>query len=82
MPATRSHESEYELDPPRRPEHRPAEAVLPGGFRWKVERDYGVWVFFESDGGSLTGSNGREDLAVEAAPSRRAAASAGWSSPV
>lgn len=69
MPATRSHESGYELGPPRRPGHGPAEAVLPGGFRWKVERDYGVLVFFESDGGSLTGFNGREDLAAEAAPS-------------
>jgi predicted enzyme related to lactoylglutathione lyase len=41
----------------------------PEGSGWKVERDYGVLVFFESDDGSLTGFNGREDLAAEAAPS-------------
>ncbi|GGR89061.1 glyoxalase [Streptomyces aureoverticillatus] len=35
------------------------------GLGWKVERDYGVSVFFGSDGGSLVGFYGREGLADE-----------------
>jgi catechol 2,3-dioxygenase-like lactoylglutathione lyase family enzyme len=35
------------------------------GLGWKVEQDYGVSVFFESDGGSLVGFYGREGLAAE-----------------
>ncbi|GAA2857188.1 VOC family protein [Streptosporangium fragile] len=33
------------------------------GLGWKVKDDYGVSVFFESDGGSLVGFYGREGLA-------------------
>ncbi|GAA4608926.1 VOC family protein [Actinoallomurus liliacearum] len=33
------------------------------GLGWKIENDYGVSVFFESDGGSLVGFYGREGLA-------------------
>jgi catechol 2,3-dioxygenase-like lactoylglutathione lyase family enzyme len=33
------------------------------GLGWKVQQDYGVSVFFESDGGSLVGFYGREGLA-------------------
>ncbi|GIJ21195.1 VOC family protein [Micromonospora lutea] len=33
------------------------------GLGWKVKNDYGVSVFFESDGGSLVGFYGREGLA-------------------
>jgi catechol 2,3-dioxygenase-like lactoylglutathione lyase family enzyme len=35
------------------------------GLGWKVERDYRVSVFFESDGGSLVGFYGREGLAAQ-----------------
>lgn len=35
------------------------------GLGWKVERDHGVSVFFDSDGGSLVGFYGREGLAAE-----------------
>ena len=35
------------------------------GLGWKVDRDYGVSVFFGSDGGSLVGFYGREGLAAE-----------------
>jgi uncharacterized protein len=30
---------------------------------WEVERDYGISVFFEPDGGSLVGFYGRDGLA-------------------
>src|SRR6266540_4173640 len=33
------------------------------GLGWKVQRDYGISVFFEPDGGSLIGFYGREGLA-------------------
>lgn len=33
------------------------------GLGWKVKDDYGVSVFFESDGGSLVGFYGRDGLA-------------------
>ncbi|MEV5408265.1 VOC family protein [Thermopolyspora sp. NPDC052614] len=33
------------------------------GLGWKIKNDYGVSVFFESDGGSLVGFYGREGLA-------------------
>ncbi|GHJ50818.1 glyoxalase [Nonomuraea sp. TT08I-71] len=33
------------------------------GLGWKIKDDYGVSVFFESDGGSLVGFYGREGLA-------------------
>lgn len=33
------------------------------GLGWKVKDDYGISVFFESDGGSLVGFYGREGLA-------------------
>ena len=35
------------------------------GLGWKVERDYRVSVFFESDGGSLVGFYGRDGLAAQ-----------------
>jgi catechol 2,3-dioxygenase-like lactoylglutathione lyase family enzyme len=35
------------------------------GLGWKIKRDYGVSVFFESDGGSLVGFYGRDGLAAE-----------------
>jgi len=35
------------------------------GLGWKVDRDYGVSVFFGSDGGSLVVFYGREGLAAE-----------------
>jgi uncharacterized protein len=35
------------------------------GLGWKVERDYGVSVFFGSDGSSLVGFYGREGLAAQ-----------------
>ena len=34
------------------------------GLGWKIQRDYGVSVFFEQDGGSLVGFYGREGLAA------------------
>jgi uncharacterized protein len=34
------------------------------GLGWKVQRDYGVSVFFEPDGGSLVGFYGRDGLAA------------------
>ena len=34
------------------------------GLGWKVERDYGVSVFFEQQGGSLIGFYGRDGLAA------------------
>jgi uncharacterized protein len=34
------------------------------GLGWEVERDYGVSVFFRSDGGSLVGLYGRDGLAA------------------
>ncbi|MFI2648604.1 VOC family protein [Micromonospora fulviviridis] len=33
------------------------------GLGWKIKDDYGISVFFESDGGSLVGFYGREGLA-------------------
>jgi uncharacterized protein len=39
------------------------------GLGWKVDRDYGVSVFFGSDGGSLVGFYGRDGLAAEAGTS-------------
>ncbi|MCP3787483.1 VOC family protein [Micromonospora sp. A3M-1-15] len=33
------------------------------GLGWKIKDDYGISVFFESDGGSLVGFFGREGLA-------------------
>ncbi|MGY0004835.1 VOC family protein [Micromonospora sp. I033] len=33
------------------------------GLGWKIKDDYGVSVFFESDGGSLVGFYGRDGLA-------------------
>jgi uncharacterized protein len=33
------------------------------GLGWKVQRDYGISVFFEPDGGSLIGFYGRDGLA-------------------
>jgi catechol 2,3-dioxygenase-like lactoylglutathione lyase family enzyme len=48
---------------------------------WKVERDYGISVFFVPHGGSLVGFYGRDGLAANVARARTAAASAGWSSP-
>jgi predicted enzyme related to lactoylglutathione lyase len=35
------------------------------GLGWKVQQDYGVSVFFESDGGSLVGFYGRDGLAAQ-----------------
>ena len=35
------------------------------GLGWKVQRDYGVSVFFEPHGGSLVGFYGRDGLAAE-----------------
>src|SRR5262245_22505089 len=35
------------------------------GLGWKVERDYGVSVFFGSDGGSLVGFYGRDGARSE-----------------
>ncbi|MBF6178324.1 VOC family protein [Nocardia otitidiscaviarum] len=35
------------------------------GLGWKVERDYGVSVFFAADGGTLIGLYGRDGLAAE-----------------
>ena len=35
------------------------------GLGWKVQRDYGVSVFFEPHGGSLVGFYGRDGLADE-----------------
>src|SRR5215472_7405843 len=35
------------------------------GLGWRVDRDYRVSVFFESDGGSLVGFYGREGLAAQ-----------------
>jgi catechol 2,3-dioxygenase-like lactoylglutathione lyase family enzyme len=34
------------------------------GLGWKVQRDYGVSVFFEPNGGSLVGFYGRDGLAA------------------
>jgi catechol 2,3-dioxygenase-like lactoylglutathione lyase family enzyme len=51
------------------------------GLGWEVQRDYGISVFFESDGGSPVGFYGRDGLAATTVRVRRAAASAGWSSP-
>ena len=34
------------------------------GLGWKVERDFGISVFFESEGGSLVGFYGRDGLAA------------------
>jgi catechol 2,3-dioxygenase-like lactoylglutathione lyase family enzyme len=34
------------------------------GLGWEVEQDYGVSVFFKSDGGSLVGFYGRDGLAA------------------
>lgn len=34
------------------------------GLGWKIERDYGVSVFFEQHGGSLIGFYGRDGLAA------------------
>jgi uncharacterized protein len=34
------------------------------GLGWKVKRNYGISVFFESDGGSLVGFYGRDGLAA------------------
>jgi catechol 2,3-dioxygenase-like lactoylglutathione lyase family enzyme len=39
------------------------------GLGWKVQRDYGVSVFFEPHGGSLVGFYGRDGLAAEAGTS-------------
>jgi uncharacterized protein len=35
------------------------------GLGWQVQRDYGVSVFFEPDGGSLVGFYGRDGLAAQ-----------------
>ena len=35
------------------------------GLGWEVEQDYGVSVFFVSDGGSLVGFYGRDGLAAD-----------------
>jgi uncharacterized protein len=32
---------------------------------WKIQRDFGISVFFESDGGSLIGLYGRDRLAAD-----------------
>jgi uncharacterized protein len=32
---------------------------------WKIQRDFGISVFFESDGGSLIGLYGRDGLAAD-----------------
>jgi hypothetical protein len=34
------------------------------GLGWEVQRDYGISVFFEPDGGSLVGFYGRDGLAA------------------
>jgi catechol 2,3-dioxygenase-like lactoylglutathione lyase family enzyme len=34
------------------------------GLGWQVQRDYGISVFFESDGGSIVGFYGRDGLAA------------------
>lgn len=34
------------------------------GLGWQVQRDYGVSVFYESDGGSIVGFYGRDGLAA------------------
>jgi uncharacterized protein len=36
---------------------------------WKVQKDYGISVFFEQDGGSLVGLYGRDGLAADAGTS-------------
>jgi predicted lactoylglutathione lyase len=35
------------------------------GLGWKIERDYGISVFFEQRGGSLVGLYGRDGLAAD-----------------
>ena len=35
------------------------------GLGWKVQRDYGISVFFEPNGGSLVGFYGRDGLAAD-----------------
>ena len=35
------------------------------GLGWKIERDYGISVFFEPHGGSLVGLYGRDGLATD-----------------
>jgi catechol 2,3-dioxygenase-like lactoylglutathione lyase family enzyme len=35
------------------------------GLGWKVKHNYGISVFFESDGGSLVGFYGRDGLAAQ-----------------
>jgi hypothetical protein len=42
-----------------------SKAFYTEGLGWKVQNDYGVSVFFESDGGSLVGFYGREGLATD-----------------
>jgi uncharacterized protein len=39
------------------------------GLGWKVQRDFGISVFFEPHGGSLIGLYGREGLAADVAAS-------------
>jgi catechol 2,3-dioxygenase-like lactoylglutathione lyase family enzyme len=42
------------------------------GLGWEVQRDYGISVFFEPDGGSLVGFNGRDGLAANVGASSEA----------
>ena len=35
------------------------------GLGWKIQKDYGISVFFEPNGGSLVGFYGRDGLAVD-----------------
>ena len=56
------HESEHQRGPPRRPGPGRSKQFYER-LGWKVKHDYGVLVFFESDGGSLVGFYSREGLA-------------------
>jgi catechol 2,3-dioxygenase-like lactoylglutathione lyase family enzyme len=49
------------------------------GLGWKVQRDYGISVFFEPNGGSLVGFYGRDGLAANVGASPEGSGSAGWS---
>src|SRR4029453_19163964 len=80
-PREAGHERARQLDPPRRPGPGPVQAVYAEGLGWKVQRDYGVSVFFEPNGGSLVGFYGRDGLAAHKSATPEGAASAGASPP-
>src|SRR5215475_9176204 len=42
-----------------------SKAFYTEGLGWSVQNDYGISVFFESDGGSLVGFYGRDGLATD-----------------